>query len=386
MPRVEGQPIHLPQKEIPVLPEVSIFLPDGGTPERILKKDLRLPALLIIKETEFHERVENLPRLARTEVKYDEYGNIYYPTWRERTRVLKPEIYESRSKLRRGWSLEKTLRLAPRKPISEKVYHQVKKDEGSVEVAIRNMDHILAGYQVEGEEVEEIKILQGQINQALDVLFEYPSQINPEEFEEGFEDLHQETVRILEDLGMNNVILEVKKQLADLVDRGTRGKDWLERRNPRAMLLILEAGLKRVERRRRTMRFIRDKFEPMKGALIRERDESREILQEIQKEMGREGLAGHVLFSHPERGDTPLQRGVIRTRLDTTIRRLSQIKLKPYRPVAKELIDRLKRAQALVGEGKYRKANEIFVKARAETEAVLGDDRYRQIYPEKNEK
>lgn len=392
MSRVEGPPILLPLPESSEFSEFPVLLPDGGNPERRPKrppeKDLRLSPLLIRRGTEEYRRIKALPGLGRG-IKYDdEDGTIHLSIWREIRQVSEPEKYDPISKLRKGWELEPTLRIGPKKSIAEPVFHRIEGDGGSVETAIRNVDHVLDKYRFDdedlGKEVKQVRVLQNQVNQALDVLAECSGPISSEEFDEGFDILHTQTLRILSELGMEKVILEVKKQLNDLVERGTRGKNGLDRRNPQAMLWILEAAQKRAEWRMETIRAIRRKFIPMQAVLTEEREQSREILKDVQKEMGNAGLAGHEVFiRHPEKGTTPLQRGVLKSKLETTIRQLLQIKLKPYRPVAQELIDCFKRAQSLVEEGKYREAKKIFDSAQEKATAVL--DEYKDIYPEKDE-
>lgn len=351
------------------------------------EKDLRLPPLLVRRGTKEYRRIEALPGLGRG-IKYDdEDGTIYLSIWREIKQFSELGKYDSISKLRKGWGLESTLRIGPKKPIAESVFHCIERDGGSVEAAIRSIDHILVKYRFDdedlGEEVKQVRVLQKQVDQALKVLAEYPGPISSEKFDEGFDVLHSRTRRILSELGMRNVILEVKQQLTDFVERGTRGKNGLDRRNPQAMLWILRAAQNRAEGRMENIRAIRRKFIPMQAVLTEEREQSRQILKGIKREMTR-GLAKHEVFiRHPEKETTPTQRGVIKVKLDNVIEQLKLIRLKPYQPVAQELIDHLKRAQSLVKEGGYREAKKIFDSAQEKTTAVL--DEYEDIYPEKDE-
>lgn len=367
---------------LPELPRIEPhYLPDGGRPE----VNLRRAPLLIIKDSEINRQIREFPRLYGTEVRFGLDGTIYYPTWRERVRVLKPDIYSSLSKLPQDWTTERMLVTIRRRPIVEMVYYQIRKEGGSVEAAIRSVGHVLRKYTVKrGEEVVELALIRGQITQALEVLTQFPSRECPEEFEQAFDDLHERTVEILRKLGMERKTKQVKKQLAVQTAKGTRGKDRLGRRNPQAMLMTLDSALAKAEMRETTINFIRTKFTAMRVALTDERRRSRGIFGEVSKEMSLRGLAGHGVFRYPERGTTPRQVGILKGKIGITIRELNLIKLKPYEPVAEEAIKQLTEAQKLIGEGRYQEAGEIFTGVRPKVDEVL--IRYRRIYPKEEKK
>ena len=291
---------------------------------------------------------------------------------------MKPEIYATLSRLPTGWSTGRMLRAATRRPLMEQVFVQIRKDKGSVETAIRAVGHILDGYKIKnGVEVVELRLIRGQISRALNVLSQFPSQVHPQEFEQAFEELHGRTIEILGGLKMQNKILQIKRQLADQAIRGTKGKDRLGRRNPMAMLKILDSALEKVERRQTVFDLIRAKYKAMGTALLDERRRGRAILTKSKGEMYPRGMgvAGHGVFRFPERGTTDMQKGILQSRLRGNIRGLRRIKLKPYRPIAREAISHLNRAIDLIEEGKFQEAGFIFQRVYASAREVLEEFR-----------
>jgi hypothetical protein len=316
----------------------------------------RLP-LFVIQVNERNEKIAKMWRIPGTSVRVSPEGDIFYPIWKERDRVLKPELYAPCSDLPRGWSLERLLK-SQRRPISEVVFHQVQKEEGGVDTAIRAMDHVLEKYKNRGKELAQIKQVEAQINQALKVLQETKA-VSHEEFERGFEILYRQTLELLEISGMSRAASALKKDIARLLEEASTGKDRLGRRNPTAMLKKLEAAARRVSFRRNEADFIVAKFEAMKAGLIGVKEHDLRIISNLRHEM-EVGLAAHQAFKFPEEKTTDRQRGILVGKIGSLIYQLEQVKVKPYKPVAVEAIRKLKEAQRLVREGDYQKAKEIF--------------------------
>ncbi|MBI4999845.1 hypothetical protein HZB97_03690, partial [Candidatus Gottesmanbacteria bacterium] len=199
----------------------------------------RVP-LFIIQRTERNLRIAQMWRLPGTSVRVSSEGDIYYPVWRERSHVLKPELYAPCSKLPRGWILGRLL-ASKRRPISEVGFHQVKKDGGAVEAGIRSMDHVLERYQNKGKELEQVRAVREQIAQATAAL-QKTQGVSREEFEEEFGGLYQQTLGLMETCGMKRARLALKRDIERLLEEAATGKDRTGRRNPVAMMKKLEAA------------------------------------------------------------------------------------------------------------------------------------------------
>ncbi len=377
----------MPRPEVPISLPPEAQVPSKATllPVEVIEKtrDPQRRAILIIKKTDRNaEIMEKWSCLAGTEIRYDEEGNFVYPIYNERKRVNDVSLYAPVGELPQNWSLERLLQQATRRPISEMVMRQIRKDEGSVEAGIRSVDHVLRRHRVRGgEEVEEVALLLKQVDRGFALLSRYPGRMSPAEFDRSFEELHQQTKEVLGKLRMGHVSLQLKRDLASLVDRGTKGTDKDLRRNPSAVIKIFASARRLIERRMVTIDFIRPKYNAMRVALMDERRRSRQTLKDFRKEMGMGGLAGHSAFRPEGKGRTEVQRGVLLHKLEVLIEGLGQIKLKPYRPLARELIERLGQARGLLKEGHYPEAKRLFEGAQAETETVLEDPRFRRIYP-----
>jgi len=337
-------------------PEALSILPSEilQVQERI--RGERLP-LFVIKIDERNEKIAKMWRIPGTSVRVSPEGDIFYPIWKERARILKPELYAPCSELPRGWSLERLLK-SQRRPISEVIFHQVRKDGGGVDTAIRAMDHVLEKYEDRGKELAQVEQVEAQIKRAILVLQETEG-VPREEFEQGFEILYRQTLELLERSGMSRAASALKKDIARLLEEASTGKDRLGRRNPTAMLKKLEAAARRVSFRRNEADFIIAKFEAMKAGLIGLKEHDLKIISNLRREM-KVGLAAHQAFKFPEEGTTDRQRGILVGKIGSLIYQLEQVKVKPYKPVAVEAIRRLKEAQRFVGEGDYQKAKEIF--------------------------
>ena len=333
--------------------------------ERI--KGERLP-LFVIKSNEQNERISRMWRIPGTSVRVSPEGDIYYPVWRERVRINKPELYAPCSNLPAGWTFERLL-ASQRRPISEVVFYQVKKDGGSVEAAIRSMDHVLENYVDQGKEIEQVKKVKSQINQAIKVLQETKG-VSKEEFEEGFDNLYRQTVRLMEDLGMKRASSALKKDIDRLLTFASTGRDKLGRKNQLVVLRRLEAVEKRVEYRLNEIEFVKGKFLVNKTGLLAQRGKDREILAEAVHQFT-SGLASHEAFK--KRETTVLQRGILLGKVGTLIYELRQVRVKPYKTVVVALVEQLARSREMIKEGNYLAAKENFVLASERAKKVLDE-------------
>lgn len=329
--------------------------------------------LFVIKDDEKNRGIAGMWKIPGTSVRVSPEGDIYYPVWRERSRVNKSELYYPCSKLPQGWTFERLL-ASKRRPISEVVYYSVSADDGSVEAAIRNMDHILEGYLERGKELEQAKEVKAQISQAMRVLRETVG-VPEEKFERGFTDLYGQTLRIMERSGMAKAASALKRDIARLLSEASAGRDRIGRRNPIGLLKKLEAAIVRVEYRLNEVGFVIVKFETNKKGLIAQREKDRGILEEARHDLSI-GFASHEAF-HSQRETTGMQKGILKGKIGTLIYKLRQVKVKAYKPVVKEVGGELQEARERVDRGDYSGASEIFEKALEKVSQIL--DRFTEI-------
>ena len=333
--------------------------------ERI--RGVRLP-LFIIQLNTRNEQVSQMWHIPGTSVRVSRDGDIFYPSWVERAQILKPELYAPCSDLPRGWTLERLI-ASQRRPISEVVFHQVKKDAGSVETAIRITDHVLEKFSNKGKELEQVEAIRAQIEQARQVLSETQG-VSREEFEDGFEFLYKQTLELMEISGMRRAKSALKKDVERLLEGASIGKDRLNRRNPMAMLKRLDAAARRVEYRWNEAGFVVEKFSAMKAGLIEQRNNERQRLEQLRHELN-VGLAAHQVFKIPEKGTTSIQKAILMGKIGTLIYSLEQVRVKPYKPVARQAVEGLKGTLVMMREGNYQGAKEIFQQVLQRTSEIL---------------
>lgn len=333
--------------------------------ERVVQK--RLP-LFIAKDDEENREIMGMWSIPGTTVRVSPEGDIYFPVWRERSWVSKPELYASCSDLPQGWSLERLL-ASKRRPVSEVVFYQVRGDGGAVETAIRSMDHILENYTNKGKETEQLDVIRRQIEQATKVLQETKG-VSREEFDRGFEILYKRTVEIMESLGMKRASSALKRDICRLLEEASTGEDATGRRNPIAMLKKLTAVVKRIEYRQNEVGFIVDKFEANKAGLVAQRAKDREITERAMRQLSI-GFAGHEMFKYSQTKPTPLQKGIVVGKIGTLIYQLEQVRVKCYKTTAVEVIDKLKEAREKVKSGSYEDAGKIFKESSRVVTTVL---------------
>jgi len=308
----------------------------------------RLP-LFVIKDTEQNRRALEAKPLPGTLVRISAQGDIFYPVWRERTRLLRPELYVPCSKLPRGWSFERLL-ASKRRPISEVSWHQVRKEGGTVEVAIRNMNNILERYQEEGREQRQIEETRGQIDQAMEVLARTIG-VSREEFYEGFSNLYRQTLVLMEASGMKRATLALKKDIGRLMEEASTGRDRLGRRNAMVMLKKLQSAARRVEFRSAEIGFIVDKFTAMRQGLESQREEEKDLLILTKHEL--EIFLLHEAIKFPGKKTSKSQEGILKGKIGTLIYRLGFSLVKPYKTIALEAIEKLKLVQEKLAERDY---------------------------------
>ncbi len=339
------------------------------TPERLKARERvkGVSPLFIIQRTERNTQIAQMWHLPGTSVRVSPQGDIFYPVWRERSYIIKPELYFPLSKLPGGWTFARLLD-SKRRPISEVIFHQVKKDGGAVEAGIRNMEHVRDRYRDKGKELEQIGLVREQVDKVMTALQETRG-IPKKDFEEIFRNLYQQTLELMEKSGMRRARSALKRDIDLLLEEASQGKDRADRRNPVAMMKKLEAVVRRIEYRFHETGFIVGKFEAMRTGLVDQRTKDRDIFQRTREELKLALI--HEAFRFPKKGTDKRQKGIIMGKTGTLIYRLGLTRVKGYRPIAVAAAQKLERAKEMVREENYQEAKEVFDEVLNEVSSVL---------------
>jgi len=171
----------------------------------------------------------------------DPGGNIFYETWHQVEREgVEPETYSLLSQTREGEESYLARPLTSKK-LCELRINQIKKDDGSVEVAIRSVEHVLKT-QIE-KEFPQVEVTRQRISELFDLFFDFSNVPDAQ-----FKKAENETCRRLVSVGLDpeRVVLEEKRRMANWIIKASGGKDSLERRNPLIMTMALEAANRRA--------------------------------------------------------------------------------------------------------------------------------------------
>jgi hypothetical protein len=334
--------------------------------------------VFIVHKGEQKNRLEYFTKYCRplygSDVRVDSRGNIFFPTWRQVKRTeIGPEDYSLLSRKREGEETYLARGLVTKKPYEQRI-NEITKDGGSVEVAIRSIEHAL-----ETElkrEKPQMEMVRGRVGELFD-LFADPSTVTDEQLEEA----QRETYSRLAGVGFDpeEVILEEKQRMASWLTKASGGRDSLARRNPLIIAMALEAANRRAIGREQGIGETVSKFVRMREALRFERAFSRGILGEVAKRLEPQSMPGHYLFKYPER---PAQNvGIVSGLLNTMLWQLTQPHVKPYRPAGMEAGKVLEEVVGLLEVDRRRDIVErnLFGEARSVIEKVL--NRHKDIYP-----
>lgn len=404
---------------MPSSAEISPGMPaptSGGTGKELLPKPVPPPAefrratherslrhpeqerrryiVIITRDDERTRRLEKLPRLFGSAIRYDRQdGTIYYPSYHARKRILKPEIYrveyprELRLRHQRVSSSAYLEKIPTHRPfLWEKRWNRILKEDGSVETALRAMDHILEGFLIpDGDEErgKEIRQIYGSIERisAISNLLEiYEPGMPREKFNELFAAAAEETAQLFVNLGMGGAKDPAKQKIIEQLLKASKGKDSLGRPNPLIMATRLNSARLVAINRLEKANFIRTKYWEMRIALANERRTARYLLRVQKREIST--VLDHVAFKHPEKSTTRLQLGAIGGIIGRITRETDNgIHLKPYKITSLKIRFLLiPNARKLLNEGNVAEAEKVIREIQAEIDRVL--ETYRRIYPE----
>ena len=310
-----------------------------------------------------------------SDVRYDPEGNIFYPVWHEVGRdKVSPDNYSLLSKKSRNDSSYLSLPLITKKLLEVKI-HKITKDGGSIEAAIRSVDHVLESKL--RKEKPQINGVRGRIDKLFDLFSDF-SNITDEELL----NYQKETVELLREVGLdpNKVILEEKRKMLKWLVKASGGKDVLGRKNLLITTMALEASYRRAIEFNLGMGETISKFARMREALFFEREFSREIFREVKENLKPERIPAHYLFRYPER--PPQNIGVVKGMLSTMCWKLDQLHVKPYKPMAVKAQEKLNKILELLNEN--RRENIVNSNLFGETyELIITTlEKYKDIYPE----
>lgn len=335
------------------------------------------PEVFVVHKGEQETRLEYVSKYCRplygSDVLIDLKGDIFYPTWRQVKRTeVGPEDYSLLSEKREREETYLTRELVTKRLYEQRI-NRITQDGGSVEAAIRSVEHVL-----ETElkrEKPQMEMVRGRVGELFD-LFADPSTVTDEQLEEA----QRETYSRLAGVGFNpeTVILEEKQRMASWLTKASGGRDSLARRNPLIITMALEAANRRAIGRGLGIGETVSKFMRMEEALRFERAFSRGILGEVAQRLEPQSMPGHYLFKYPER---PAQNvGIVSGILNTTRWQLTQPHVKPYRPAGAEAREVLGEVVELLKIDRRRDIVErnLFGQARSIVEEVL--DRHKDIY------
>lgn len=313
-------------------------------------------------------------RLLGSDTQVDEKGNIFFPIWREvRREQVVPEEFSllSRTREREEVYLSRPLTT---KRLYELTIHQITKDEGSVEAAIRSAEHTL-----ETElkrEKPQVRAVRERISELFDLFSDF-SVVTDEQLEQA----ERETYRRLAKVGLDpqRIILEEKRKMANWLTKASGGKDSWKRRNDLITTMALEAANRRAVEREQGIGETTSKFVRIREALRFAREFSREILEEVVEKLEPQRMPAHSLFKYPER--PPQNVGIVRGMLNTMTWQLEQPPVRNYRPAGLATGQILKKVVDLLNQDRREEIVErgLFGDARGILEEVL--EKHKDIYP-----
>lgn len=316
------------------------------------------------------------PLFGCQDVRVDGGGNIFYHTWRGLDKLdeglLSPnfirisrvhpqaDIYARHSRYESFSTLE---------------VHQVTKDRGSVEAAIRSVEYILEGER--GREVAHAGVVRARAQQVFDLFNTSFRTLTREELGQA----ERETLQLMIRVGLNPATVEdeLKRQMTASLLKGSLGQDSLQRRNYMIAAMRLSRAYRKASERERGVGAIASKFAGVREALIFAREMSREIFGETSDRLRPEALPAHMLFKYPEGRES--QKGTLLGLLGTMRYGLTQVQVKTYRTAAIQVIPELDQVIALLKSGKRAEIASGGYFPRIHALLVAEYDKFRDIYP-----
>lgn len=303
---------------------------------RFQKERLRESVLVMRKEDK--EQEKQLKSLYGTNALFDDEGYLYVVQWQTPARIRKPELYTI---LWPPWVRVKEAAVyLERVPEQRRHLSRAKLVKISgLEEAIRFTGHVRKSYlPEEGEITQQTRILIAQIKR-LSSTFARSQDLTPLQIQE----LTNQTRSLIESSEFATSHLPRVVEAVDRVWRAATMKDRTGRLNPTACRQMLFSALIGMTQELE-MKYpqIQTKYSSFEAAWRFERAQERWSLSQAQESLSR--FLESVVYRHPRRlsrmrkGElTVLKRGMI-----AYLRKISQdletqVRLRPYKPVAREV-------------------------------------------------
>lgn len=342
--------------------------------------DQRDYSVYFVKKGEQQERLRFLKEKCRSlfgaDVYYDQDGNISYFAWHG----LPKEGFLPAKFIKVSREHPQAVIYAPHSRydrFKELRVRHVRKDDGSVETAIRSIDHILEGEK--GRETAQAETVGHRAHELLDLFSTSFIEITEEELKEA----RGKTYAILAKVGLDptTVEQEEKRKMTGWLIKGSFGKDSLGRRNRLITTMALSAAYRQAIERQKGIGTIVGKYVRIREALIFEREFSWAIFADVLDRLRPEALPAHRLFKFPERSFSQSDSGIVVGMINTMRFQLSQPHVKCYRTVGREAASILSKAVGLLGENNRREIvdQQLFTNVRGFLLEEL--ERHRDIYP-----
>lgn len=297
------------------------------------------PEVFVVGKGEQEERLDHFNQRCRplygSDVRVDAEGNIYYPTWRQVEREqVGPEVFSLLSGTRESGEVYLGRPLTTKKPYELRI-NRVTKEGGTVEVAIRAMNHVIEGL-IEKEQ-PQMRMVRGRVAELFDLFADFSAMTDDQ-----FQRAERETYRRLTEVEFDpkRVVLEEKQRIGTWLPKASGGKDSLGRRNWLITTMALEAAHRRAVEREMGIGEGVTKFVRMREALRFEEMFCREIFREIGDRLEPESMPAHYNFKYPQK--PPQNVGPVMGILKTIRWQLGLPRVNPYRRAgmaAREILD-----------------------------------------------
>lgn len=310
-------------------------------------------------------------------LRVDDFGNIFYSTWRQIRGVPSTNIYKQISHT--SPLADITAQNTRYKDTYEIQIHQIQEDEGSIEAAIRAMRHV-----IENQEIRQLPQTLAIKQRALELMNLY---------EPGFAELNDQQLRqeqakteqILKDAHLfpSPIIAEEKRRTAQWLIKGSSGIDDTGRKNKMISMCSLLAAARRAINREHTVGFILEKYLHMQQILIMEEARCKMICAKAEEKFRPTGLAATKIFQ----GDTYYPRyrydhKTLCAMLFSLRDQLKSLHVKPYRDPSQQAAIDIHTVIQLIGQAGYQDViDQQLFDAIHEQLILVTPDTSRQIYP-----
>lgn len=255
---------------------------------------------------------------------------------------------------------------APHSTFTPKVL-RMNEVHGGVEKAIRMCTRIIK--KTQGTETAKTRALGGRAHELLVHITDNFTNITQEQLDQA----QRETNEILVQAGIDPQRIQnlERKRITQWVQKGSVGKDTLERLNYLITVTVLSAAYRHAVASLYGLNETVKKFSEARDALLFEREFSRMIFDYVAQFLQK--VPGHEAYKYPGRLSRNV--GILSGVLDHNAWRLEQPHVKNYRPVGREAATLIRQAKVLTIGGRTEEVMEeqLFTKAHTLLRGALQD-------------